>query len=82
MFKLFKLSIGLFAIVKNDSSNSEMPVVTHGFIQVSDHILKGYMAFTSPSKLSKELEESNELETLKEEAIKLTIEDIDDEYTY
>lgn len=79
MFKLVELSIGLFAIVKASDEDAKMPITAHGFIQVSDRVAE-CIAFLLHEKMSSELEASNELESLKEQAIELTEEAVDDEF--
>ena len=80
MFKLVDLAIGLFAIVKASEEDSKMPMTAHGFIKVSDRIAKEYVAILLNGKMSKELEASNEAESLKEKAIELTEEAVADEF--
>lgn len=81
MFKLVDLAIGLFAIVKASERDSEMPITAHGFIQVSNGSTREYVAILLQEKMSKELEASNEVESLKKEAIQLTEEAVADEFS-
>lgn len=81
MFKLVDLTIGLFAIVRTSEGDSKMPMSAHGFIQVSDCMAKEYVAILLNGKMSKELEASNEVESLKREAIELTQEAVADEFS-
>lgn len=79
MFKLIDLAIGLFAIVKTSEETSDMPIIAHGFIKVSDCIASERTAILL--KMSNELAESSEVEFLKREAIKLTEDAIADEFS-
>lgn len=81
MFKLADLAIGLFAIVKASDGDSKMPMTVHGFIQVSDRTAKDYVAILLNGEMSKELQASNEVESLKKEAIELTEEAVADEFS-
>lgn len=81
MFKLVDLAIGVFAIVKTSDGDSKMPMTAHGFIQVCDRIEKDYVAILLNGEMSKELEASNEVESLKKEAIELTEEAVADEFS-
>ena len=81
MFKLIDLTIGSFAIVKaSGNEGNSFPIIVHGFIQVVDDGKGNYIAVSQADKMSDELIKSNEVENLKEEAIKRTIEDIADEF--
>ena len=76
MFKLVYLFLGFFAVVKADS---QMPLNSHGFIRVDFTNEEGYHAILS-SKISKELQESGELEDLQKEAIDFTEEAVAEEF--
>lgn len=86
MFKLFELSVSLFAVVKADEDTSRLPITAHGFIQVSDlsAILPDFKwpaASLIDLKMSEELKESGELESLKEQALELSKEAVADEFS-
>lgn len=80
MFKLMWWTVDTYAIVKASDGDSKMPITAHGFIQVSDRIAEDYVAILLNCEISKELEESNEVESLKKEAIELTEEAVADEF--
>lgn len=79
MFKLFPLSIGQFAIVKTDKAEPKLPISVHGFLHVFEDSSQQYFALLEKEMMSKELFESDQLYSLKEEAIHLTEEAVADE---
>ncbi len=79
MFKLIEIFTGLFAVVKANKEESKFPVNAHAFLEVINRnsdmkviVLKG--------KMSQELSDSGELESLKKEAIELTKETLYGEF--
>lgn len=82
-FKLFELSIGHFAVIKSDVETVRMPINVYGFIIVfMDNMIDNckYKAIMESNWVSDELEASNEIERLKQEAILITIEAVADEF--
>ena len=79
MFRLIELSIGSFAIVKEDECGG-MPMKMHGFIRVFEN--KGKYVAHTPCDISEMLKESGEIEVLKAEAIEATEEAVADEFIY
>lgn len=88
MFKLIQLGLEFFAIVKANEESYDMPITTHGFINVcncADYIDNRnftfkYTAILVNGLMSKELKESNELDALKKEAMELFEEAVDEEF--
>lgn len=77
MFKLIDFSICLFAIVKAEENALTLPINVHGLIEVT--MVNGkYEALLLDGKMSKELEESNEIELLKQEAVEAAEEFVGD----
>ena len=81
MFKLFELSIGDFAIVKEGTNTSKMPMQVHGYIRMIKEEKDGYIPIVVKNMMSKELIESEEIEFLKVDAVRITEEDVADEYS-
>lgn len=79
MFKLLNLSISYFAIVKTEEKLN-MPISVHGFIQVIFTDSYEFFALIEKDMMSKELIESGEIDSLKEKAIDLTKETVDEEF--
>lgn len=66
----------------SDRVSEAIALLSHGKMssKLEDLISKKYIAFLLHEKMSSELESSNELESLKEQAIDLTEEAVDDEF--
>ena len=78
MFRLIEVSIGSFAIVKEDES-IVMPIEVHGFIHVIEYPKGKIKAYALPN-ISNFLKESGEIEELKEEALETTMESVAEEF--
>lgn len=74
MFRLIELSVGNFAIVKEDESRA-MPINVHGFIHVIEYPKDTIKAYALPN-ISTILKESGEIEVLKAEALETTEESV------
>ena len=80
-FKLVELSIGIFAIARADEEEYKMPISIHGFIRVERDTSHKYFAFLVKGLASGELAESKEIDSLLKEALDLTEEAVDDEFS-
>ena len=69
-FKLFEISLGNFVIVKNDVDTSTFPFPIHGTITIIHSKKNHYYIMDRFS--SKELKDSNEIDTLKQTALTIT----------
>ena len=70
-FKIAEVSLGYFVIVKADVVTSVMPVNVHGIIRITG--TGGILKADLMSGMSNELLESDEIESLKIEALDETV---------